>query len=181
MIIELFYTAKFRQLIDALDQKDKLNKRALYLINDEIISMLKPMIIILSFSIVIAFISEHKILGLCISVFLLFAFAFDLYRKAKYYINISCLVSFSSAKFGILQKIYSNTADLYVVVGWHLKYSYNIDNKEYKNRFWLSKKTLPVQPHYTKGQQIEILYDPENPKNSIPNIPEWKEFNLRKT
>ena len=135
------------------------------------------MVAICLISILIAFISEHLFLGLMIALFLLLSFSYELFKQARYFVNISQLVTSGISKIAHPEKISANRTRLNLIVGWYFCYSFKLDNNTYENKFWVPLKILSTKP--CNIDEIEILYDPQNPKNSIPNIPEWDQFNLK--
>lgn len=64
--------------------------------------------------------------------------------------------------------------------GWILSYRYNVEEKEYIGNIHNISDFFKDRP-YQKGEKISILYNKEDPQDSIPDLPFFRDcFNFAK-
>tara|TARA_B100001989_G_C24550415_1_gene474139 strand:+ start:4761 stop:5438 length:678 start_codon:yes stop_codon:yes gene_type:complete len=170
MFASLFYTKETRNLIAELRKKNRLNEIALRNLNEHIFFKIIGHLLLSAFFILffcIAFYRNeaHDFFVFCVMVFLFLLFLsfalFDLiiklprniklYNKGIYISGICENFSYEG-RYGILCRI---------------KYRYSVNNQKfYKNSGRLPLGKFKIK--YSKGDEVDIFYDPKNPKNSVP-------------
>ena len=167
MLVEKYFSEKVKGIVSSLENTGRLNRETLDRLNNFYYKQLKTVLLSVLFLCLVAALCVPEVqiyfVGLIILGFLLeYLWGRSiLHRFVPLYVN-------GKGGEGVVI-----SASLAVLTGWNFKYRYIVDDKEYTNTVWCIYPDL-VDGVYEERDTIRILYDRDNPQNSVPDLPKMR-------